>query len=97
MESTSDYWRMWYYLLESLGLVVCLVNSSHARQPAGRPKTDRLDAQWLARLAEMGLLRPSFVPPPEIRALRDLTRARVPWSATAPGAGSGWRSCWKAP
>ena len=76
MESTSDYWRIWYYLLESLGLAVALVNSSHARQLAGRPKTDRLDCQWLARLAEMGLLRPSFVPPPEIRALRDLARAR---------------------
>jgi transposase len=77
MESTSDYWRMWYYLLESAGLSVQLVNSRHARQLAGRPKTDRLDAQWLARLAEMGLLRPSFVPPPEIRALRDLTRTRL--------------------
>ena len=77
MESTSDYWRIWHYLLESLGLAVCLVNSSQARQLAGRPKTDRLDAQWLARLAEMGLLRPSFVPPPEIRALRDLCRARA--------------------
>ena len=54
-----------------------LVNSRHARQLAGRPKTDRLDAQWIARLAEMGLLRPSFVPPPEIRALRDLTRTRL--------------------
>jgi transposase len=54
-----------------------LVNPSSTRQLAGRPKTDRLDAQWIARLAEMGLLRPSFVPPPEIRALRDLTRARL--------------------
>jgi transposase len=77
MESTSDYWRIWYYLLESAGLSVQLVNPAHARQLAGRPKTDRLDAQWLARLAEMGLLRPSFVPPPEIRALRDLTRTRL--------------------
>jgi transposase len=77
MESASDYWRIWYYLLESLGLAVQLVNPSHARQLAGRPKTDRLDCQWIARLAEMGLLRPSFVPPPEIRALRDLTRARL--------------------
>jgi transposase len=77
MESTSDYWRIWYYLLESLGLAVQLVNPSHARQLAGRPKTDRLDCQWIARLAEMGLLRPSFVPPPEIRALRDLTRTRL--------------------
>ena len=77
MEATSDYWRIWYYLLEAAGLCVQLVNPAHARQLAGRPKTDRLDAQWIARLAEMGLLRPSFVPPPEIRALRDLTRTRL--------------------
>src|SRR6201994_2824248 len=77
MESTSDYWRIWFYLLEAAGLRVQLVNSRQSRQLAGRPKTDRLDAQWLARLAEMGLLRPSFVPPPEIRALRDLTRTRL--------------------
>ena len=77
MESTSDYWRIWYYVLESCGLKVWLVSASQARQLAGRPKTDRLDAQWIARLAEMGLLRPSFVPPPEIRALRDLTRTRL--------------------
>src|SRR5690242_10871964 len=77
MESTSDYWRIWYYLLEAAGLNVQLVNSSQARQLAGRPKTGRLDAQWIARLAEMGLLRPSFVPPPEIRALRDLARTRL--------------------
>jgi transposase len=77
MEATSDYWRIWFYLLEGAGLRVQLVNSRHARQLAGRPKTDRKDAQWIARLAEMGLLRPSFVPPPEIRALRDLTRTRL--------------------
>ena len=76
MESTSDYWRVWFYVLEAAGLNVQLVNSSHARQLAG-PKTDRLDAQWLARLTEMGLLRPSFVPPAEIRVLRDLTRTRL--------------------
>ena len=77
MESTSDYWRIWYYTLEAAGLRVQLVNASHARQLAGRPKTDKLDAQWIARLTEMGLLRPSFVPPAEIRALRDWTRARL--------------------
>src|ERR1700722_2179583 len=77
MEPASDYWRIWYYLLEAAGLAVQLVSPAHARQLAGRPKTDRLDAQWIARLAEMGLLRPSFVPPPEIRALRDLTRTRL--------------------
>jgi transposase len=77
MEPASDYWRVWYYVLEAHGLAVTLANSSQARQLAGRPKTDRLDAQWLARLAEMGLLRPSFVPPAEIRALREYTRGRL--------------------
>ena len=77
MESTSDYQRIWFYVLEAAGLSVQLVNSSQSRQLVGRPKTDRLDAQWLARLTEMGLLRPSFVPPAEIRALRDLTRTRL--------------------
>jgi hypothetical protein len=97
MEATSDYWRIWFYLLEGAGLRVQPVSPSQARQLAGRPKTDRLDAQWIARLAEMGLLRPSFVPPPEIRALRDLARTRLQPSATGPGSGSGWRSSWRAP
>jgi transposase len=74
MESTSDYWRIWFMVLEAAGLAVQLVNSSQARNLPGRPKTDREDAQWIARLTEMGLLRPSFVPPPEIRALRQYTR-----------------------
>ena len=42
MEATSDYWRIWFYLLEGAGLRVQLVNSRHARQLAGRPKTDPL-------------------------------------------------------
>ena len=76
-QGTSPCSRPYFYLLEGAGLRVQLVNSRHARQLAGRPKTDQKDAQWIARLAEMGLLRPSFVPPPEIRALRDLTRTRL--------------------
>jgi transposase len=74
MESTSDYWRSWFSVLEEAGLEVQLVNASQARNLPGRPKTDKSDAQWIARLTEMGLLRPSFVPPPEIRALRQYTR-----------------------
>jgi transposase len=74
MESTSDYWRSWFSVLETAGLQVQLVNASQARNLPGRPKTDKADAQWIARLTEMGLLRPSFVPPPEIRALRQYTR-----------------------
>jgi transposase len=77
LESTSDYWRIWFYVLEAAGLDVQLVNASQAKNLPGRPKTDRLDAQWLARLTEMGLLRPSFVPPAQIRALRHYTRARA--------------------
>jgi transposase len=49
MESTSDYWRIWYYLLESAGLNVQLVNSRHARQLAGRPKTDPLTRRTRSR------------------------------------------------
>ncbi len=76
-ESTSDYWRIWFYVLEEAGLDVQLVNASQARQLSGRPKTDRLDAMWLARLTEKGLLRASFVPPAGIRMLRHYTRART--------------------
>jgi transposase len=77
IESTSDYWRIWFYLLESRGLDVQLVNARDAKNVPGRPKTDKLDAVWLAKLTEKGLLRPSFVPPAPIRALRDYTRMRI--------------------
>jgi hypothetical protein len=66
MEATSDYWRIWFAVLEEAGLAVQLVSSSQARNLPGRPKTDK-DARWIARLTEMGMLRSSFVPPPEIR------------------------------
>jgi len=77
LESTSDYWRIWFYVLEEAGLDVQLVAASQAKQLSGRPKTDRLDAMWLARLTEKGLLRASFVPPPQIRVLRHYARART--------------------
>ena len=76
VESTSDYWRIWYYLLEAAGLDAQLVNARDVKNVPGRPKTDKLDAVWLAKLTEKGLLRPSFVPPAEIRRLRDYTRLR---------------------
>ena len=77
LESTSDYWRIWFYLLEAAGLDVQLVNARDVKNVPGRPKTDKLDAVWLAKLTEKGLLRPSFVPPTPIRVLRDYTRMRV--------------------
>lgn len=77
VESTSDYWRIWFYLLEAAGLDVQLVNARDVKNVPGRAKTDKLDAVWLAKLTEKGLLRPSFVPPAPIRVLRDYTRMRV--------------------
>ncbi len=77
VESTSDYWRIWYYLLEAVGLSVQLVNARDVKNVPGRAKTDKLDAVWLAKLSEKGLLRPSFVPPAPIRRLRDYTRLRT--------------------
>jgi transposase len=77
LEATSDYWKAPFYLLEAQGLEVWLVNAREVKHLPGRPKTDKLDAVWLAKLAERGMLRPSFVPPPPIRRLRDLTRYRA--------------------
>jgi transposase len=77
MEATSDYWKAPFYLLEAQGFEVWLVNAKDVKHLPGRPKTDKLDAVWLAKLAERGMLRPSFVPPPAIRRLRDLTRYRA--------------------
>jgi transposase len=77
VESTSDYWRIWFYVLEAAGLSVQLVNARDVKNVPGRPKTDKLDSVWLAKLTEKGLLRPSFVPPAPVRELRDYTRLRV--------------------
>jgi len=77
LEATSDYWRSFFYLLEARGLCVWLVNAKDVKNVPGRPKTDKLDAIWLAKLNERGMLRPSFVPSAEIRALRDYTRLRA--------------------
>ena len=77
MEATSDYWKPPFYLLEAAGFEVWLVNARDVKHLPGRPKTDRLDAVWLCKVAERQMLRPSFVPPPPIRRLRDLTRYRI--------------------
>ena len=72
---------MWFAGLEEAGLAVQLVRSFQARNLPGLLKTDKEDARWIARLTEMGMLRSSFVPPPEIRALRVYTRHI--WDLTA--------------
>jgi transposase len=75
MEATGAYWKPVWYVLEDRAFALRLVNAQHVKILPGR-KSDVLDAEWLAELLEHGLLRGSFVPPPAIRELRDLTRYR---------------------
>src|SRR3954464_4541683 len=75
MEATGSYWKPVWYVLEDRAFALRLVNAQHVKILPGR-KSDVLDAEWLAELLEHGLLRGSFVPPPAIRELRDLTRYR---------------------
>jgi transposase len=75
MEATGPYWKPVWYVLEDRRFDLKLVNARHVKMVPGR-KTDLADAAWLAELLEHGLLRSSFVPPPAIRELRDLTRYR---------------------
>jgi transposase len=77
MEATSDYWKPVFYLLEAQGFEPWLVNAKDVKHLPGRPKTDKLDAVWLCKVAERQMLRPSFVPPAPVRLLRDLTRYRI--------------------
>ena len=75
MESTGVYWKPIWHILEGR-LELMLVNARHMKQVPGR-KTDVKDAEWIAQLLQHGLLSPSFIPPPPIRDLRDLTRQRA--------------------
>jgi transposase len=75
MESTGVYWKPIFNLLEGRFAVI-LVNAQRLKKVPGR-KTDVKDAEWIAQLLQYGLLAPSFIPPPEIRELRDLTRQRT--------------------
>lgn len=77
MEATSDYWKPIFYVLEARGFDTWLVNARDVKHLPGRPKTDKLDAVWLCKVAERQMIRPSFVPPPPIRQLRDVTRYRI--------------------
>jgi transposase len=75
MESTGVYWKPVWHLLEGR-FEMMLVNPGRIKQVPGR-KTDVKDAEWIAQLLQHGLLSPSFVPPPPVRQLRDLTRQRA--------------------
>jgi transposase len=75
MESTGEYWRPVYNLLDG-NVTIFLVNAAHVKQVPGR-QTDKADARWLAKLMRHGLLQASFIPPQGQRDLRDLTRDRT--------------------
>lgn len=75
MEATGVYWKPVFYRIEGLFEEVWLVNAAHVKNVPGR-KTDLADAEWLADVVAHGMVRPSFVPPPPIRELRELTRYR---------------------
>src|SRR6266536_272153 len=75
MESTGCYWKPVFYLLERR-FECWLINAQHLHNVPGR-KSDVIDSRWCCELVEHGLVRPGFVPPPEIRRLRDLTRQRA--------------------
>lgn len=76
MEATGVYWKPVYYALETGPFELWLCNAQHVKNVPGR-KTDMSDAEWLADVAAHGMVRPSFVPPPAIRELRELTRYRT--------------------
>ena len=75
MESTGVYWKPIFNMLEGCFEII-LVNAQRLKKVPGR-KTDVKDAEWIAQLLQYGLLSPSFIPPPEIREMRDLTRQRT--------------------
>src|SRR2546430_7217833 len=76
MEATGDYWKPVYFVLESHDFDCELYHAAAVKALPGRPKTDRADSVWLARITERGSLPSSFVPPAPIRALRTRTRYR---------------------
>ena len=97
MEATGPYWKPIWYVLEDRAFDLKLVNAKHVKMVPGH-KTDMADAAWLAELLEHGLPRGSFVPPPAIRELRDLTRYRKrlhpdPYLDTITGVGKRAAEC----
>jgi len=76
MESTGIYWKSIYASLEDAEIKAYVVNARYVKQVPGR-KTDVLDSQWLASLGRFGLLKPSFIPPKDLRELRLITRQQM--------------------
>ena len=95
MEATGVYWKTAFQALEDR-FECWLLNAQHLRNVPGR-KTDVKDSEWICQLVQHGLVRPSFVPPPEIRRLRDLTRLRKAQNNERGRSIQRWRRCSKTP
>lgn len=84
MESTGIYWKSPYAALEHAGIPVHVVNARHVKNVPGR-KTDLSDSEWLAQLGRFGLVKPSFIPPQDLRELRLVSRYRQTLAQTLAG------------
>ena len=81
MESTGIYWKSIYSALEQAGIAAHVVNARHVKNVPGR-KTDICDSEWLAQLGRFGLVKPSFIPPKDLRELRLVSRYRQKLACT---------------
>ena len=95
MEATGDYWKPVFFLLESRGLDCQLYNAGQVKALPGRPKTDRADSIWIAKITERGMIASSFVPPEPIRRLRTHTRYRRHLTQARTAEKQRGRNCWK--
>jgi transposase len=95
MEATGDYWKPVFFVLESRGLDCELYNAAQVKALPGRPKTDRADSIWIAKITGRGMISSSFVPPEPVRRLRTHTRYRRHLTRPAPPGNSGPGNCWK--
>jgi transposase len=84
MESTGIYWKSIYAALEQAGIPAMVVNAHHVKNVPGR-KTDLSDSEWLAQLGRFGLVKPSFIPPQDLRELRLVSRYRQKLAQTLAG------------
>jgi hypothetical protein len=94
LESTGIYWVPLYELLQAEGFEVFLVDPSYSHQLRGRPKTDRLDCQWIYRLHSVGLLAAAFRPDEKTCQLRPTCGRGPTWSARPAGTCSTCRRPW---
>jgi Transposase len=97
MEATSEDWKPAFYLLEAQGFETWLVNARDVKHLPGRPKTDRLDAVWLCKVAERQMLRPASCRHRRSVGCGTWPATESTWSGSEPLTNNGARSCWRTP